>query len=465
MKTSSRLAAIAAIMIESLLPTQAQTNIFPASGNVGIGTTSPGAILTVQSDATYNGEVGALRLQTATDTYKRLYLGYDKNLNVGYIQAQQAGTNWEPLLLNPNGGNVGIGTTTPTARFDLGTQAPSINTPFSYLRGYSANTNWPISMGSIYDSNYVDQYLILGGYLDGGSKASPTVFGGGAGASFIRDTRTGSTTDGMAFGYVASGSGHPPIEVMRIAKNGNVGIGSTGPSYPLTVIKPGGDGYVAQFGSVSNLGVLVKSVGIDASFNSASDGSLMLYLKYGGNVGINQTNPSFKLDVIGIANSYTVKFKGDTTSGQSYGLLIDAGTTSADTAFLVRDVTGASTRFVVRGDGNVGIGTTNPTYPLTVNGTVRAKEVIVDTGWSDFVFDPGYRLAPLSEVEQHIRDQKHLPGIPTAAEVKSAGISVGEMQAKLLQKIEELTLHQIEEEKRIRRLENENAELWKLLSP
>jgi hypothetical protein len=116
--------------------------------------------------------------------------------------------------------------------------------------------------------------------------------------------------------------------------------------------------------------------------------------------------------------------------------------------------------------GNVGIGTTSPTYPLTVNGTVRAKEVIVDTGWSDYVFDPGYRLAPLAEVELKIKTEKHLPGIPTAEEVKTAGISVGDMQARLLAKIEELTLHQIEQEKQLTAqaacleiLEKENAAL------
>ena len=133
--------------------------------------------------------------------------------------------------------------------------------------------------------------------------------------------------------------------------------------------------------------------------------------------------------------------------------------------------TGASSaRDLVRilGNGNVGIGTTSPTYPLTVNGTVRAKEVIVDTGWSDYVFDPGYRLQPLSEVEGQIKGEGHLPGIPSAKEVNAAGISVGDMQARLLAKVEELTLHLIQQEKRmqlqdarIQRLEEENQQLRK----
>ena len=110
--------------------------------------------------------------------------------------------------------------------------------------------------------------------------------------------------------------------------------------------------------------------------------------------------------------------------------------------------------------GNVGIGTINPTHKLAVNGTIKAKEVIVETtGWSDYVFADDYTLAPLSEVEAHIKTNKHLPGIPSAAQVSEQGISVGDMQAKLLAKIEELTLHQIAQEKRIAALEAENKRL------
>lgn len=81
------------------------------------------------------------------------------------------------------------------------------------------------------------------------------------------------------------------------------------------------------------------------------------------------------------------------------------------------------------------------------------------TGWSDYVFAEDYRLAPLSEIEAHIKEKKHLPGIPSAAEVADRGVNVGDMQARLLAKIEELTLHQIAQDKRIAALERENASL------
>ena len=111
------------------------------------------------------------------------------------------------------------------------------------------------------------------------------------------------------------------------------------------------------------------------------------------------------------------------------------------------------------GNGNLGIGTYNPTHKLTVSGTIRAKEIIVDTDWADYVFEAGYTLPSLETVEQHIKAEKHLPGIPSAREVAAKGVSLGDMQTLLLAKIEELTLHLIKQEKRINALEQENAAL------
>ncbi|WP_459212129.1 hypothetical protein [Aquimarina rhabdastrellae] len=110
--------------------------------------------------------------------------------------------------------------------------------------------------------------------------------------------------------------------------------------------------------------------------------------------------------------------------------------------------------------GNVGIGTNNPgSWKLAVNGEIRAKEIKVETGWSDFVFYDDYQLPTLEEVERYIEEKGHLKDIPSAKDVEENGIFLGKMDARLLQKIEELTLYTIQQEKKIEKLEEKNKEL------
>ncbi len=107
----------------------------------------------------------------------------------------------------------------------------------------------------------------------------------------------------------------------------------------------------------------------------------------------------------------------------------------------------------------VGIGTDSPDNALDVCGVVRAEEVIVESDWADFVFEDDYLLPQLKDVEQFIDDNGHLPDIPSAKDVKANGVSVGEMNAKLLQKVEELTLYVIEQQKEIDELKRQISEL------
>ena len=116
--------------------------------------------------------------------------------------------------------------------------------------------------------------------------------------------------------------------------------------------------------------------------------------------------------------------------------------------------------------GNLGIGTdlsSNPNnYTLAVNGTIGAKEVkveITSSTWSDYVFSDNYKLKSLKEVENFINEKNHLPDIPTAKEVEDNGVNLGEMDAKLLQKIEELTLYIIEQNNKIEDLQSQINEL------
>jgi hypothetical protein len=110
--------------------------------------------------------------------------------------------------------------------------------------------------------------------------------------------------------------------------------------------------------------------------------------------------------------------------------------------------------------GNVGIGTTNPSEKLAVKGNIIAQKIKVTLlGWSDYVFDSTYQLEPLHQVEKYIQQNKHLSGVPSAETVQKQGIDVGDNQAVLLKKIEELTLYVIEQNKK---LEAQNERIKKL---
>lgn len=111
--------------------------------------------------------------------------------------------------------------------------------------------------------------------------------------------------------------------------------------------------------------------------------------------------------------------------------------------------------------GNVGIGTaTTGSHKLAVEGSIGAREIKVETTiWPDFVFENDYELRNLDEVENYISENNRLPEIPSEAEVTENGINLGEMDAKLLQKIEELTLYLIEQNKEIKELKEKMEKL------
>ncbi len=127
---------------------------------------------------------------------------------------------------------------------------------------------------------------------------------------------------------------------------------------------------------------------------------------------------------------------------------IDPSNSFGSPVFTLKDDVGQLIR--TDNSGNVGIGTTTPDEKLAVNGNIHTKEVRVDlSGWSDFVFEEDYNLPTLKDVENHINEKGHLKDIPSAKEVVEEGILLGDMNAKLLQKIEELMLYTIEQQKLI----------------
>jgi len=213
-------------------------------------------------------------------------------------------------------------------------------------------------------------------------------------------------------------------------------------------------------------------------FDGSGAGNIMT-LSRSGNVGIGTTVPKSTLHLFTANGNEIARFQTDAGSGSVQGhgylgLTAFSSTTYPHVAIGYEEAAGGSYKgrliFSTRTEdtdvkpvehlridenGFVGIGTPSPSYPLSVNGTIQAKEVIVETGWSDFVFEDSYKLLSLAEVETHIEEHGHLPGVPSASAVQSEGLSVGEAQTIMMQKIEELTLYVIAQQKEIDDLKSE----------
>ena len=104
-------------------------------------------------------------------------------------------------------------------------------------------------------------------------------------------------------------------------------------------------------------------------------------------------------------------------------------------------------------DGDVGIGTMSPNAKLHVKGGILASSIKVEAQTADFVFDEDYDLKNLAEVKSFIEQNKHLPGIPSASQMKESPVDLAEMNKLLLQKVEELTLYLLEQQEQINNLQ------------
>jgi hypothetical protein len=269
-----------------------------------------------------------------------------------------------------------------------------------------------------------------------------------------------------------------------VFNDGNVGIGTFSPTQKLEV-----SGNLKTVGFIMTGGAAAgKVLTSDASGQAAwqeipEDGHWMVngddLYRLNGKVGIGTSTPSVKLEVTGnirvnslvfnnadlqenfITGKYEPLIYGSKSGGEiggSSSLILQAGGTPINNNRHIFFRTADQTRIFIHHNGNVGIGTTNTSdAKLTVAGRILAEEmkIILSVPQSDFVFEEDYELMPLSELDQFVRTNKHLPGVPSAAEFAQDGYSVGEMDDLLLRKVEELTLYVIELKNEVTKLKHD----------
>lgn len=239
-------------------------------------------------------------------------------------------------------------------------------------------------------------------------------------------------------------------DILSITNEGNVGIGETSPSAKLQV--SGGSG--ALLASFTQTGIPM------------TDGAL----KIGSGTAL-----GYLPAIIGRAYTpgrpgglYLIGEAQDTLSAVDavYGAVIIDGRSKAGSKLLNNNVLAVNSAganlMLVKANGSVGIGTTDTKgYKLAVNGSGVFTRVVVKSyaNWPDFVFNKDYDLPSLQEIEQYVTEHQHLPGIPSASDVDTDGVDLGDMNKKLLQKIEEQMLYIIEMNKKLVTLTNEMKEL------
>ena len=162
------------------------------------------------------------------------------------------------------------------------------------------------------------------------------------------------------------------------------------------------------------------------------------------------------------SNSVDEKLWGVSAVGSDFRIFTEKDNFSAiENGLILKRGNGINISHVLFPNGTVGIGTDETgSHKLAVEGSIGAREVKVEiSGWSDFVFDENYELRTLEEVENYIVDNKRLTENPSEEEVTQNGINLGEMNAKLMEKIKKLTLYVIQQNKEIKKLQNEVSAL------
>ena len=451
------------------------------NGNVGIGLTNPKVRLDVDDIIRVGGN-------NWPASGKGLEFAYDAGTHRGSIQVFDRDlAQWGKLYLGD--GNVGIGLTAPTGKLHIqtnsGTSTPHLRlteNQLDFARLKFENTAetdafWDIAglsrtqpedskLNFFYSgpNGSGDRMTILGNGNVGIGNSNPSerlhVNGGFqvSGLAGVGDRNVIVDSQGKFKIGAVGNSDTDWIETATAVYNNskNIGIGTLSPQYPLSVTGQANSAAMSLFtpdGVFVGGGLLeMNGYGIDAyevGFLNTFDADLLLQTNSTGNVGIGtDVNLASKLTIEGPDNNGTIAALEIRSEGNGQTMLIDGNEIDIKTGNL--HINASSGRPVTIGTFDVANG-----YQLSVGGRIIAEEVRVqlEGSWPDYVFAEDYELMPLEDLEQAISENGHLPGIPAAEILEKEGLDTGEMQRKVMEKIEELTLHVIALNKKIIELE------------
>jgi len=413
--------------------------ITPA-GNVGIGTATPASTLEVNSgtanaasglvlnQGTGSGNTNSSRLffANAGDITTNSFSIFKNANNLAFSYGANPGSSsGTQAMVFTNTGNVGIGTNAPATNFEV------------YGPATTAQITWPLLVRnqSVTSATGYGTGIKLKASNDNAGEVNKWV-GIAAVASDVWSNKTDFAI------YTNGNASNSPTEKVRISGAGDVGIGTAAPGARLDVSSASNSSaHTIQASSPDNHFVFLSSSLGPANYNN-----------------------------IVTAGDQGIVFSAGTSGTGSFGIFPWTAASS-----------GAGLKILA--NGNVGIGTVTPSaaldvrggnvwingpsalsnfvdnYALNVNGNIRANKLVVNTTGADFVFEPNYKLIPLNQLEKYVTTNRHLPGIETANVMQKDGVDVGENQTKLLQKVEELTLYIIDQNKALEQLRKEVEQL------
>ncbi|GAB4044455.1 bZIP transcription factor [Spirosoma litoris] len=377
----------------------------------------------------------------------------DQNTVLGYQAGNSTMTGQGNTYM---GYQTGVLTNTGNSNVFIGSQAGHSNTSGSAntFIGNQAGINNTTATGNLFLGNQAGSNNSTGSYnlFMGNSSGNATTTGGantaiGDGAFLSNTTGTNSVSIGRYAG----------INMTTGSNNTFIGVAATAPS---------------GSGAITN----ATAIGYNASVTASN----ALVLGNGVNVGIGNTAPTNKLHVTtGTANTSGLRLENLTSSSpasvlsQTKFLTVDGsgnvvlGSTpgSARLGAELWSTSGDNLQSTNSGGVVIGAGITQTPvgYKLFVEQGILTEKVKVavksSADWSDYVFAPGYKLASLAEVALHIQQKGHLPGIPSAKEMVEKGNDLHQTDAKLLEKIEELTLYLIQQKRELDTLRQQNQQI------